>query len=191
MRLERYVMHADGDGVVFVRLSSRDIQEGETAFGQVRTVLEMCDRNRLRPRWILASNAELHVEGALRESDPLGLGLWRDADEGWLSGVAARGDDRISRNPSASPLFPDELQRRKIGFWLDNLGGYANLEGPVVRFMLRSLGSNATLERDRTVDRATAAIISRWLDEKRGWPPQPKYGFRRDHERFLEVDPDA
>ena len=53
MRLEVFEAEPDGDGAILVRLSSRDVQKGETALGQVTEVFDMCRRQELRPRKVL------------------------------------------------------------------------------------------------------------------------------------------
>ena len=188
MRLEVFEVEPDGDGAILVRLSSRDVQKGETALGQVTEVFDMCRRQELRPRKVLVM---LRCEASATYEKRFDWAMVRDdADSGWLRWVALREADRISRNRESAPRLHRDLELRDIGLYLAVQGRAIDLGDPNDRFLLDTFTNVGTLEAATIRRRTQGPIINRWLLEGRGWPKQPPFGFRRDTRDYVEVDPE-
>jgi len=188
MRLEVYDYEADGDGVVLVRLSSQDIQNGETALGQARGVFEFCRRLDLTPRHVLVM---LNCGSKVAYEQRVDWQLLRDgARLGWLRWVAVREADRVSRNEVAAALFYRDIKAYDLRLYMSDLGRQVNLDDPAEKFVLNTFTNVGVFEAAQIRKRTMRPIQTRWIEEGRGWPKQPRFGFRRDSQDFLEVDPE-
>jgi hypothetical protein len=128
VRVEVYEHTPHGNGIVAVRMSDKDVQNGETALGQARTILEMCDRKGLRPRRVVVS---LNCNSTIEYEDRLDWAMIRHgAEAGWLTWVAYREPDRVSRNELAARTFFRDLKELGISLWLGETGRAVDLDDP-------------------------------------------------------------
>lgn len=187
-RVELYTYDTTGTGVVAVRLSSMDVQNGETALGQARSIIQMCERNELRPRYVVVA---LNSNSTLEYEDRTDWAVIRQgAAEGWLRWVGYREPERVSRNALAARLFFRDLRGYDIQLWMADSGGLVDFDDPTDVFMLSIRSATGEFGAAQIRRLTHGLIISRWLEEGRGWPKQPRFGFRRDARDFLEVDPE-
>jgi len=184
----RWEVDADGDGIVSARLSSADVAKGETALGQVHTVLEFCVRENLRPRWVTVS---IRTTGSLDYEDRADISFTRACtDERLVRWAAWRDVDRLSRQTLSAQQYYRLLQERGIDLYFVTTGGKVNWTSPSDQLMLTTLGAIGEYERSLIKRRTHDAIKRRWLEEGRGYPNAKRVGFRRDSQMFLAYDPE-
>ena len=114
------ILHADGDGILVGRLSSNDLQAGETVMGQVHGLLALRQSAGLRAREILTTT---------RNSGYLPYEARVDfahiADEiaaGRINWVAWRAPERVGRDLLPVLRFYKLLQDTNTDLYLTNLG---------------------------------------------------------------------
>jgi len=175
-----------GDGVIFSRLSGPEIHGGETALGQVHPLRDLATSHGLTPRLIIVA---LHTSGTSRFENRPDFQVIRDGIElGWLRWVSYRGPDRLSRDVLSAELLYDLLRVNNVKLYLGALGRSVDWDHDYV--YLRSLGLASATEAASIKARTQSAIRSRYVDMRRGWPGQRKFGFRRNpYTKYLEVDP--
>jgi DNA invertase Pin-like site-specific DNA recombinase len=176
-----------GDGIIVARLSTRDVQQGETALSQVhgaREVMNRCDR---RARLIVVTTEN---KSAKAFEDRPDFRLIRDEIyAGRCAWVCFRDVDRLARKPLPRYSFFELLEETGTDLYLTELGRAVDWENDDLNLGFNGLiGDN---ERKRTYSRTHAPLVSRWLGEGRGWPGQLKFGFgRNEFTNFPEVDPE-
>ena len=179
------ILHADGDGILVGRLSSNDLQAGETVMGQVHGLLALRQSAGLRAREILTTTRN---SGYLPYEDRVDFA--HIADEiaaGRINWVAWRAPERVGRDLLPVLRFYKLLQDTNTDLYLTNLGRRVDWVGD--RITLVALGMASEHEGTVIKERTHGALKRRWLEEGRGWPTQIKVGFRRnEHTKFLEVD---
>ncbi len=181
-------LDAGGDGIVSSRLSSADVAKGETALGQLQTVLDFCSRQGLRPRWVTVS---IRTTGDLHYEDRTDMDFTRRClHEGAIRWAAWRDPDRLARKTLSSQQYYRLLQDRGIHLYLVILGRKIDWNDPSDQLMLTTLGAIGEYERSAIKRRTHDAITRRYLEEGRGWPNTQGAGFRRDAQKFVEVDPE-
>jgi DNA invertase Pin-like site-specific DNA recombinase len=182
-----FMVDPDGDGVIAARLSNRDIQNGETALGQVHPALDAAKQLGLRPRLIVVSTG---LSGGNRLSDRPDLEL---LEEEILGGrcrwVWFRGVDRISRRPQVFYTFVDLLETAGVALYLTEIPGRAvDWEKDEIQMSFNALMGSR--ERRAIYERTHGPLINRWLNEGRGWPGGLPFGFRRNKlTKYPEIDP--
>jgi hypothetical protein len=176
-----------GDGIVSSRLSSADVAKGETALGQVRTILDFCERQGLRPRWVTVS---IRTTGSLDYEDRADIAFTRACIyQGTIRWAAWRDVDRLSRQTLSAQQYYRLLQDHGIDLYFVTHGGKVNWTDPSDQLMLTTLGAISEYERAAIKRRTHDGIRRRFLEEGRGWPNTQGAGFRRDSQKFVEVDP--
>src|SRR6201999_3214831 len=89
--------HPDGDGIVFARLSGREVQHGETAMGQIHPARELCRLLGLRARLLVVS---VNNTGARDFDERPDFALATEAiDAGWCRWTMWRDIARLAREP--------------------------------------------------------------------------------------------
>ena len=186
-RMLVFMVDPEGDGVIVARLSNRDIQNGETALGQVHAALDAAKQLGLRPRLIVVSTG---LSGGNRLSDRPDLEL---LEEEILGGrcrwVWFRGVDRISRRPQVFYTFVDLLETAGVALYLTEIPGRAvDWEKDEIQMSFNALMGSR--ERRAIYERTHGPLINRWLNEGRGWPGGLPFGFRRNKlTKYPEIDP--
>lgn len=182
-----WVAEPDGDGIVFARLSGRDLQRGETAMLQIHPGRDMAERLGLRPRLLIVTTDNTGARDYGRRPDFAALEQARD--QGWLRWVCWRDQDRIAREPMPFEQCMRTLLAAQIDLYLVSLG--RRVDWAADRLLLRTLGTVSAEEREKIAERTHRALRERWLKEGRGWPSARRFGFRRNPvTKFLEVDPE-
>lgn len=185
-----WLVDSEGDGIVASRLSTRDVQQGETAMGQVHPALEGAKNHVLRPRLIIVTTEN---SGGLPYDERCDFELIeREIYAGRCRWVWYRDVKRLIRNVSPFYRFRDTLLETNTDLWLTE---YAHRGGPVDWDSDDiQLGIEAILaERDRKgiYAQTHGPLMSRWVGEGRGWPGAKRFGFRRNKlTSYLEVDPE-
>lgn len=182
-----WVEDPEGDGIIFARLSGRDVQRGETAMLQIHPARDLAANLGLRPRLLVVTTDNT---GAREYSERPDFTLVEQArDQGWLRWVCWRDQDRIAREPMPFEQFMRMILAADIDVYLLSLG--RRIDWKTDRLLLRTLGTVSAEEREKITERTHRALRERWLKEGRGWPGAKVFGFRRDAvTKFLEVDPD-
>lgn len=175
-----------GNGAVFARMSSRDVQQGETAAGQISDILASLQREQLAPRVIVLT---LENSGYSEYTDRPDFDLTADwIQEGWLRWVAWRGVDRLARMvESAGPYFK-LLRDNQIGLWLARRDAFVDWKADdiTIQAELLAFRVEGTQIRERTHGR----LLHGWLETGRGWPGCQRFGTRRDPQtKYLVEDP--
>lgn len=177
----------EGDGIEVTRLSGRDIQGGETAFGQVEAVREVTRANRLRTRLIVVTTN--NSGGQRYEDRPDYRVIEESIRSGWCKWVCWRAPERIGRDDLALALFYDLLKRTGTRLYLTSLGRAVDWRRD--RLELGFRGLMAIEERERIKERTHGMLERTWVRGRRGWPGKRPFGFRRNWAtKYLEVDPE-
>lgn len=94
--LQMWEVDRAGDGIVCARLSSEDLDKGETAMGQVHGLRDLSERLELRVRYIVV---ELRVSGVPDMDERPDFEFLRDRIErGEINWVGYRHPDRVARH---------------------------------------------------------------------------------------------
>jgi hypothetical protein len=185
--LRVWEVDSEGDGIESVRLSSTDLQGGETALAQLEPVRRLTRSFDLRPRLVVVS---FRNSGGRRYEDRPDLELIeRSVRARWCNWVAFRGVDRIARDDLPYALFYDLLKQHGTTLYLAELGRAVNWSRDRIEVGLRGLIS--TEERETIKERTHGALVRNWVRAGRGWPSKRPFGFRRNEwTKFLEPDPE-
>lgn len=187
-QLRVWSVNPKGDGILFARLSGRDVKGGETAMGQVAPLRELAASLGLVPRLITVSCSN---SGARRYEQRPDFRLAEQAilEERWCRWVAWRNADRIARDDLPLALFYDLLKQTGTGLYLADLGRAIDWEDDRLELGFRGLMSIE--ERAAIKQRTHGALERRWIARQRGWPGARPFGFRRNWAtKYVEVDPE-
>jgi DNA invertase Pin-like site-specific DNA recombinase len=181
------ILDPAGDGMILGRLSSQDLQAGETIMGQVHGLIALKDRANLKAREILTTTRNSGYKPFEERQD-----FARVADEiaaGRVKWVGLRAPERVGRDLLTVLQFYKLLEDTGTDLYLTTLG--RKVDWVEDRITLLALGMASEHEGRMIKDRTHGALKRRWLEEGRGWPTILKVGFRRnEHTKFLEVDPE-
>lgn len=181
-----WVEDPDGTGIIFARLSGRDLQRGETAMLQIHRGRGLMTEQGLRARLLIVTTDNTGARDYTRRPDFAAVEQARA--QGWLRWVCWRDQERIAREPMPFEQFMRHALDAQIDVYLHSLGRRVNWSTD--RLLLRTLGVVSAEERVKIVERTHRALHERWLKEGRGWPSARKFGFRRNPiTKYLEVDP--
>ena len=123
-----------GDGIIDARLSGRDIQNGETAMGQVHPALEGAHARGLVPRMIIVTNDN---SGGLAYEDRCDFELIeQEIYAGRCRWVWFRDVKRLIRNVTPFYRFRDLLISTGTDLWLTDMLREALLTGTRTTFNL-------------------------------------------------------
>jgi hypothetical protein len=174
----------EGDGIIFARLSGREVHGGETVMGQVHPLRALASRAELRPRLIVVGTDN---SGLRRFEHRPDFAVAEQAIRlGWCRWMAWRGPDRIARDILPAETYYDLLRRHDVDLYLGALG--RKVDWHQDRIYLRALGIVSAEEAASIKERTHTAIRARYPQSGRGWPGSARFGFRRNWARFLEVD---
>jgi DNA invertase Pin-like site-specific DNA recombinase len=187
-RFEVWQLDATGDGMIVGRLSGADLQQGETAFGQVHACRELCRRLDLRPKY-LAVGTLVDVTISYEERPDFRFIRDRVASEG-IGWVMYREIERVGRETGLLHRFFTYVRDAGVRLYTTDLGRAVNWDNDADYLYVNTRGVFSDYERRVGVKRRQDPLIHRWLEPGRGWPNKRKYGFRRDEQMFLEVDPE-
>lgn len=180
-----WVEDPNGEGIIFARLSSRDVQRGETAMLQIHPGRNMMAALGLRARLLIVTTDNTGARPYARRPDFAVIEQARA--EGWLQWVCWRDQERIAREPMPFEQFMRYALDAPIDVYLQSLG--RRVDWDTDRLVLRTLGIVSAEEREKITERTHRALRERWLKEGRGWPSARRFGFRRNPvTKFLEVD---
>lgn len=186
-RLELWEVNPEGDTVVGSRLSSDDVIKGENVMAQLNGALDLCEEVGLTPRYVLAAT-RMSGESSLENRLDLQF-VMRAVEQGRVKSVVFREVDRLTRNPKVGENFFSFMKNQGANLYLTterpNLVDWE--EGML---LLRIKSGVAAHERSVISRRTFSAIERRMLLAGKGWPGSVKFGFRRDPQGFLEVDPE-
>lgn len=179
-------MEPDGDGIVAARLSSYDVQKGETAMGQIHNGLALAAIHKLKPAHAIVA---LRTSGAADYDRRIDFMFIRDrvAAEG-LQWVCYREPDRIARDQHSAYSFYKFLENTNTALYLCSLGREVDWDSQSDKLVIGTLGVIGEFERLAIKARTHRAIEARWLETGRGYPGFKPIGFRRDLQGFLEQD---
>lgn len=182
-----WVEDPDGEGIIFARLSGRDLQRGETAMLQIHPGRSLMAAHGLRARLLIVTTDNTGAREYARRPDF--AAVEQAHAQGWLRWVCWRDQERIAREPMPFEQFMRHALDAQIDVYLHGLG--RRVEWATDRLMLRTLGVVSAEEREKIAERTHRALRERWLKEGRGWPSARKFGFRRNPvTKYLEVDPE-
>lgn len=182
-----WLVDESGDGLIQARLSSRDLQGGETAMGQVHPLVSLVEQLGRKPRMIVVT---VNNTGARHFEDRPDFQLAKqEIAAGNVRWVAWREPDRIAREETPFFVYRDLLRDTGTELILGNLGRVVDFHND--RYQLNMQNTAAADERIRIYNRTHGALHSQWVAMGRGWPSSGGIGFRRNPEtKFLEVDPE-
>lgn len=113
-------MDADGDGIIAARLSSQDVQKGETALGQIHNGLALTAGHGLKPACAVVA---MRTSGGADYDSRLDFSFIRDriANCG-LRWVTFREPDRIARELHSAHSLYKFLRDTNTDLYLCSLG---------------------------------------------------------------------
>jgi DNA invertase Pin-like site-specific DNA recombinase len=175
--------------VLVNRLSSQEIQGGETIAGQIFDGLRTAMANTLEIVAVISST-NYWSELTFEERDDFNW-IFEQVELGQLDGVVFREPDRVARKQAIVHPFYDKCRRLGIDVYLASRGRKVDWEssGDVMHISLEN--ALAEVEAKKIAKRMQEAKRRRWVEEGRGWPGCKRFGFRRNQEtKYLEVDPE-
>lgn len=174
------------EGAGLIRLSSDDVQGGDTAKGQLLAGRQLLAKVEMPdPRyWIVETNTSGFAKWDLR------LGLkWLEPKLGRsIKWVVVREPDRTGRDRETVGHLYSLLQERyvKLYYWWP-FGRAVNWATDEMQLdMLHVFATNE----GRVIKRRThGALVNRFLIEGRGWPGTKRFGMTRDEDKFIVPAP--
>jgi len=181
-------MDPEGDGIVAARLSSQDVQKGETAMAQIHNGLALAAGHALTPAHAIVA---MRTSGALDYDLRVDFAFIRDriASRG-LRWICYREPDRVARDQHAATSFYKYLQTTDTGLYLCSLGRKVDWDSHGDTLLIGTLGVIGEFERANIRSRTHGAIKSRYIETGRGFPGLVLIGFRRNAHGYLEQDPE-
>jgi len=182
------IWEVDPQGTVAVgaRLSSQDVQKGENVMAQVQGALDLCEREGLKVRYVVAAT---RMSGDRKKTERLDLEFIRTAiDRGHVDTVMYREVDRLSRNVGVADGFYRHLEEAKTDLYFTVTGRKVDWE--LDRLMLQVQGGMADQERRLIGRRTSSALRRRLLETGKGWPGSVRFGFMRARDNTVVVDPE-
>jgi len=183
-----WTMDPDGDGILAARLSSMDVQKGETALSQIHNGLALAAGHGLKPAYALVA---MRMSGGAKYEHRRDLEFIRHrvADRG-VNWVCYREPDRIAREQLTALRFYDFLKDNDTGLYLCTLGREVDWDNPSDRLLVTTQGVIGEFGRAQIKANTHRAIRDRWLETGRGFPALTPIGFRRNAYDDLEQDPE-
>ncbi|MDQ3729422.1 MAG: recombinase family protein, partial [Actinomycetota bacterium] len=174
-------------GLIVGRLSSRELQGGETIGGQIQDGFRLAERNGLGVAYVIAStNFNFEIPFDERHDFQLCVETF-DRDE--CSWVAFREPERVARRVLIAERFYEQLQERGAELWFANRDAPVDWDSETDVCMLSIQNAFGQNERAKLRKRTGEALRRRWVEEGRGWPGARQYGFSRNRRtRFPEID---
>jgi DNA invertase Pin-like site-specific DNA recombinase len=179
-------MDPDGEGIVAARLSSTDVQKGETALGQIHNGLALAAGHALKPAIAVVA---LRTSGGLAYDQRPDLDFIRDsvATRG-LSWICYREPDRVARDQHAAYSFYKFLEDTGTDLYLCSLGRRVDWSSQGDKLMIGTQTVIGEYERGSIKARTHNALKARFLEEGRGYPGFKSIGFKRDAKMYLVQD---
>ena len=186
-RVEIWEIDPQGNAAIGARLSSGDLSKGEKALAQIDGALELCDKHGLLPRYVVVG---VRLSGEKKLEDRLDLQFVMTAvEQKRVDTVVFREVDRLARNPAVGENFFSFMRDHGASLFLE-AETPNNVDWDEGMLLLRVKSGVAAHERSVIARRTFSAIERRMLLAGKGWPGSIKFGFRRDAEKYLEVDPE-
>jgi DNA invertase Pin-like site-specific DNA recombinase len=183
--LQMWEVDAEGEGAIAARLSTRDVQKGETVMTQIHGSLELCAEEGMKPRYIIVATKQ---NGSAATSGRLDLMfLMEVVRRGEIKWVMYREVDRLARDVTVGNDFYKFLESHGVDLYMTQQRQKVDWDSD--KFFLQILGSAADHEKRTTGRRIMDAHRRRRLEPGRGWPGAVKFGFRTAKDGYLEVDP--
>jgi DNA invertase Pin-like site-specific DNA recombinase len=170
------------------RLSSHEIQGGETIGGQMLETMRTAIGNDCEIVAVLACT-NYYSELGLEERTDFNW-IFEQVELGLLDGIVFREPDRVARRLAVVHPFYDRCEKLGIDLYLASLGRAVDWTSEGDRLQISMQNTFAEAEARRFAAKAMEAKKRRWAGEGRGWPGSKRFGFRRDADKFLEVDPE-
>ena len=179
-------MDPAGDGIIAARLSSDDVQKGETAMGQIHNGIALCAGRDLKPATAVVA---MRTSGGLDYDRRIDFTFIRDrvAARG-LRWICYRGPDRVARDQHSAYTFYRFLEDTRTELYFCSLGRRVDWDSESDRLLIGTLGVIGEFERATIKARTHNALKSRYLETGRGYPGFKPIGFRRNAQMFLEQD---
>jgi hypothetical protein len=175
--------------VALARLSSQELQGGETIGGQLIDGIRCALANDARIVAVVASTAHrMELPRSERQDIDFALELIRD---GQADGIVFRDPERVARKQFVAHNVYEDLRQVGGDLYLAEQGRRIdwNADGDVLQLSMMNAFGEVEARRDGR--KMHTAIRRRWLEQGRGWPGAKKLGFRRNPvSKFLEVDPE-
>jgi hypothetical protein len=170
------------------RLSSHEIQGGETIGGQILETMRTAIANDCEIVAVLASTNYYSELGLTERSDF--NWIFEQVELGALDGIVFREPDRVARREAVVHPFYERCDKLGIDLYFASLGRAVDWTSEGDRIQISVQNTFAASEARSFAKKAQEAKKRRWAGEGRGWPGSKRFGFRRDADKFLEVDPE-
>jgi hypothetical protein len=168
------------------RLSSHELQGGETIGGQILETMRTAIANSCEIVAVLASTNYFSELGLDERTDF--NWIFEQVELGALDGVVFREPDRVARREAVVHPFYERCDKLGIDLYFATLGRAVDWTSEGDRIQISVQNTFAASEARRFAKKAQEAKKRRWAGEGRGWPGSKRFGFRRDADKFLEVD---
>ena len=176
-------------GIIVARLSSREMQGGETHAQQLLDCWDLAARNRIEISHVITC---LNYKSELEDWERYDFEFIRERLAlGSCEAVLFREPERVARRIKVAYSFYEELEQDGAQLWLSDFGYPIDWDNDSHALHLAFKQAFGQTERAKIVRAMERAKRRRWLDEGRGWPGALRFGFRRDPKtRFPEWDPE-
>lgn len=171
------------------RLSSKEIQGGETIGGQILEGLRCAIRNGCEVVAVLAST-HYRSELTFEEREDFNW-TFEQVELGLLDGVVYRGPERVARKQAVVHPFYEKSRKLGIRLFLSQMDREVDWDDDGDHTLISILNAIGEAEARQFARKSMEARRRRWVEEGRGWPGKIPFGFRRNKEtKYLEVDPE-
>ena len=182
-RLTVWELDRKSKGAALCRLSTEEINEGETLKGQIKPIEQCLERCALGiPRFLVVATKTSGFDGVEQRLDHRWLEPHIRA--GTVRWIVAREPDRVGRDKVAVYTFYNLLKEKRVALYYNHPFG-RQIKWSRDELQLDILHAFATNE-GRTITRRTlTAHIRRWVLEGKGWGGSGPIGTTRDTENWL------
>lgn len=170
------------------RLSSKEIQGGETIGGQILEGLRCAIHNDCEVVGVIAST-NYRSELTLDEREDYNW-VFEQVELGLLDGVIYREPDRVGRKQAVVHPFYEKCRKLGLRLYLARMDRAIDWDADDDHTLISVQNAFAEAEARRFARKSMEARRRRWVEEGRGWPGKIPFGFRRREDNFLEVDPE-
>ena len=175
-----------GDGVVTARLSSDEIEKGETIGFHVQSALQAPKRDGRVPLRIIASLRNSGYRSNDDRRDVQQLENWVESGE--CAWVATSFANRLARGRLQIEEIYDLLRSADIELYIGAVN--RQIDWYHDDALLAAWAMNDSLSGRSIKEQTHGAIIRRYLLMGRGWPGYIRYGTKRGEDLYLYEDPE-
>lgn len=173
--------------MLVARKSSDETKSGETIGAQIDHLVRYCEASGHRPRIVMVVlnlSGRAHFEARHDFTD-----VFESFERGEIDWVVYRAMDRVARSMTWTALFVHYLREYGIGLHIAMLNSEIDLNNHYALSTVWVLAMTAEGEWAASGERMQTALSMQLRDAGKMWGSSGGFGFTRDSENFVVVDP--